>query len=129
MFLTTLVSFCFLARPVADFAKFQQKTTKSRKQIVVSWSLTYGDGDEKANLTVRQCFALNVNSSEAECRNHAVAQGVSTLTLNSSDGTNITLILYQGHDKIVAYNFVETPAGSSKLNCPLYVILISVKTR
>ena len=76
--------------------------------IMITWAAPVGFF---TRITVRQCF-LN-----ATCvADHVIAAGVNSLTVRESDGTEMTLMVWQDRDAVLSYSFTLTPAVDRKTN-------------
>ena len=84
---------------------------------MLSWFIQ-ADAGSITNLTLQQCHihVTAIGESRPQCLNHLVQEGsnASNFTLNTCEGTEVTLLLYQGYDVVVNYTFDELQVSTGK---------------
>ena len=77
---------------------------------VITWAAPVGFF---TRITMKQCF-LNTTCVQ----DHVIPAGVNELSVRESDGTEMTLMLWQDRDAVLSYSFTLTPVVVRKTNIP-----------
>ena len=72
---------------------------------VITWAAPVGFF---TRITMKQCF---VNTTCVQ--DHVISAGVNELSVRESDGTEMTLMLWQDRDAVLSYSFTLTAASKS----------------
>ena len=79
-------------------------------RTVITWAAPVGFF---TRITVKQCLVNTTCVAD-----HVISAGVNVLEVRESDGTEMTLLLWQDRDAVLSYSFTLTPAVNRKTNIP-----------
>ena len=87
---------------------------------VITWEAPVGFF---TRITVKQCFVNTTCVAD-----HVIPAGVNELSVRESDGTEMTLMLWQDRDAVLSYSFTLTPAVDCKTNCHALHVFANILT-